>query len=313
MLEISDFFTDRVSIARANFLGACDNAGIRVAAYEGHATGTEDDRRPVYADVARFGAPEAERCLTLCPTEGGPSAFLAAALMTASVRRRLYAKLPRDLSLAMVHAINPKGPLWNAGTATPDEASVRADEGWSTELLANAEARYQRDGVTRMPFDRGNLADKPLESVIKPAWGMDTAASIIHDRLPPARQYYVLELGEGHGHAGSAALYCRDEENWFGASIRDAPSQPHFTQGFGTILAHTIKDRPVCVAVARFGTIPGTPEPREDIPPNLLQHTHASWQQSVWNRAETLLSEAIDSANTTDLTERMKPHNRPER
>ena len=296
MTDIKDCFSNNVTDARAGFLAACDAAHIPVTAYSGTATGTEDDRRTVYADVARFGSPSAEKVLVLVPAEGGLSAFLAAGLITATVREKLYRHLDRDVALVLLHAINPKGPLWPAA----DPESPRPDD-WEDHMLAQAEARFQAHTPPARPFNRQSLSNRRLSDMIRPAWDREMIASLAGDFLEECKSLYLLELAEMPGQAGKLALTGADEGHW----LPQQPKPPAVGETPVSPLGHHLRACAGLVqsfaATARFGTTPNIPgkagdKNKERFIPDARPH----WEKPVWDSGADLITGTIKTIGALD-------------
>lgn len=301
MMDIFDCFSDTVGLARARFLAACDQAGIRISAFSGHVTGSENDSKPAYADVALFGSPAASTVLVLAPSEGGRSSFLAAGIMTACIRQHLYTRLPRNLALLMVHAVNPKGPLWEGGDM-PTRPIPAPPPQWENDILARAEARFllEREQMNATSgFSRQELADRPLTDLIAPAWDNKVIEAIASEKLADRQTVFVLEIGEGAIPAGKVELYSQDAPFWQGLT-ENAPAPTDGTHvGLYDILSRHEMNAVVTGATARFGCGGDTPLP-EKAPPFLLDTASHNWQQVVWNKASDVITHAISRATGPD-------------
>lgn len=303
---IFDCFSDTVSLARARFLAACDMAGIRVSAFAGHVTGSEDDSKPAYADIALFGSPAAKTVLILAPSEGGRSSFLAAGILTAAVRQQLYTRLPRDVSLLMVHAVNPKGPLWEGGDIPEGKApsapqqSVTAEpaDGWDDDILARAEARFlmeREQAAASSGFSRQDLENRPLADLIAPAWDNRVIDTIVANRLTDCEAVFVLEIGAAPYEAGTVELFSQDAPFW--QDLTNEPPSPTEADHVGLydiLSRHELAAR-VTGAVARFGHQVAQ-EDTAKTPAFLLDTASRTWQPAVWEKASGVIAHAIEKA-----------------
>ncbi|WP_181905343.1 DUF2817 domain-containing protein [Aestuariispira insulae] len=287
MTDNKDCFSFSVGQARDRFLAACDSAHIPVTAFPGTATGTEDDRQQVFADIARFGSPSASRVLLLAPAEGGLSAYLSAGLITAAVQEKLYRHLARDVALLLVHAINPKGPLWPVSGV-----DIPRPEDWEDSMLAQAEERFQSRPKPPTAFDRQSLSNRRLSDMIEPAWDRTVINTIADQFLEECDRLYILELAEMPGSAGELSLTCDDPSAWLPQQPKNREYVPesslsgHFA-GFAG-LHHSY------AALARFGTTPRVPARSEDKNKDrFIPDARPEWENPVRESGTDLITGCI--------------------
>lgn len=306
--EIFDCFSDTLGLARARFLAACDMAGIRVSAFPGQATGSENDSKPAFADIALFGSPAAKTVLILAPSEGGRSSFLASGVMTAAIRQQLYTRLPRDVSLLMIHAVNPKGPLWEGGDvpapatqtadAQPTEPETSDAQQWDDDMLARAEARFLLDkgqSAVSSGFSRQELENRPLSDLIVPAWDNRVIDAIVENKLSECEAVFVLEIGTAPGPAGTVELFGQDAPFWQELT-ENAPSPAEAGHvGLYDILSQHTLSASVSGAVARFGY--EAEAGKAKALSFLLDTTDRSWQPATWKKASAIIEHAIEKAS----------------
>ena len=287
----------RVSEARTKFLAACDAAYIPVQAVAGRATGSEDDRRTVYADLARFGSPSAERLLVLAPAEGGNSAFVSAGILTALVQEKLYRFLPRNVALATLHAINPKGPLWPATFPSPDEGKAAED---AVEENGSSEARYESQPGPR-PFNRNQLAELPMASLIQPAWDMPSLEKICLLAKGESRDIRLLELADMPGLPGNGILATRTPGNWpaFG---EDPISDEIPTSPLGMRFENLEGCDRCCHAQLRLSLHEGYRPPSDKNKDRFLPDKTTGWHQPLWESTSNYLRKVIESLGDGNLT-----------
>lgn len=173
MFDIKNYIKSDVNAARDQFLMACDIIGLRVSAYPGQGTGTLADDQPIYADVALAGSPDAASLIVLAPAAGDLSGYFASAVMAAFLREKLYLELPRHVACLLIHAVNPKGPIWPPFNVIQDNHPLPPSQVWGDQLLHAASSRYS-DNIelrkTGIVLDRAGLAALPLSAMAIPAW-----------------------------------------------------------------------------------------------------------------------------------------------
>lgn len=289
MTDIADCFSHRISEARTKFLAACDAAYIPVQAVAGRATGSEDDRRTIYADLARFGSPSADRLLIMAPAEGGNSAFVSAGLMTALVQEKLYRFLPRDVALVVIHAINPKGPLWPG----PEVPSTDQEQDWQSDVLANAEARYQSHPGPK-PFSRKQLAELPMSSVIQPAWDTEALERICHLSQGESTDFRLLELTDMPGIPGQAILATTAPDDWPGfdddALSSEITASP-LLAGFQSLEACENSSH----AQLRMALHEGYQPPSDKNKDRFMPERQIGWHAPLWSSARDYLTRLIET------------------
>ena len=102
-----DWQSDSYAEARGNFLRACEQAGVEITSY------THPLKSPVEqdlaTDVARFGAPDANKLLVMVSGVHGVEGFSGSATQVGWIAQKRYNDLPEDTAVLMVHLINPWG------------------------------------------------------------------------------------------------------------------------------------------------------------------------------------------------------------
>jgi ribosomal protein S18 acetylase RimI-like enzyme len=96
--------------ARAAFLAAAAQAGAELASYRHPLPGP--DGAPLFLDTARFGPPDARRVLFVASGTHGIEGFCGSGIQTFLLRDDLSARVPADVALVMIHAVNPWGFAW---------------------------------------------------------------------------------------------------------------------------------------------------------------------------------------------------------
>lgn len=191
------YFKTDIYAARDQFLGSCDSIGLRVTAYPGHGTGTQADDQPIYADVALAGSPDASSLIILSPAASWLSGCFASSMMTAFLREKLYLELPRHVACLLIHAINPKGPIWPPFNVIQDNHPLPPAKDWGEQFLMAAEAEYKENIHARekgVALDRAGLAALPLSTMAIPAWDVGVIADIEHRFLRDRQQITLLDF-----------------------------------------------------------------------------------------------------------------------
>lgn len=103
------FPTDYAS-ARAAFLRACGEAGAVCTAIAHPQAGP--DGAPLFLDVARLGPERARRVLFLASGTHGVEGFCGSGIQHFLLRDGVAARVPDDVALVLLHAVNPFGFAW---------------------------------------------------------------------------------------------------------------------------------------------------------------------------------------------------------
>jgi hypothetical protein len=105
------FFSPSYDSARAKFLAAAAAAGAHLETIQNPLRGPAGER--LYCDVARLGDPHAPRALVSMSATHGVEGHCGSGAQVASLRERLFAGLPSDTCVVLIHAINPHGFAWS--------------------------------------------------------------------------------------------------------------------------------------------------------------------------------------------------------
>lgn len=189
-------FSNDAGEARRRFLTACDRIGLRVVSYP--AQGTD---MPAWCDVTRLGSPDARQVAVLCSAAGGPAGLLGCGAALGVLSEGGYRDLPREVALVLVHAVNPRGPVWPVGEPGEEPAT------WSDSLLSGAErqlAAYRAGATSDAPIDWGRLRDRPMAALRPPGWGVEELQAIVRDRLSAAEDVCIIDPRTGPGAFGAA-------------------------------------------------------------------------------------------------------------
>ncbi len=102
-----DRFSESYSEARSKFLAAAEAANARVDTYDNPNRGPDGDG--LHTDVASLGSNDAEGVLLLGSGTHGVEGFCGSGIQTGLLQDGIEKRLPPNLRLVMVHAINPYG------------------------------------------------------------------------------------------------------------------------------------------------------------------------------------------------------------
>jgi predicted deacylase len=101
------YFSNDYRSARSRFLVACKMARLRVESIEN--PDAERGGEPVYTDVAVLGPENTRAALMLTSGTHGVEGFCGSAIQTGLILEGLAGRMPPDLRIVMVHAVNPYG------------------------------------------------------------------------------------------------------------------------------------------------------------------------------------------------------------
>ncbi len=104
-------FAATYTAARAAFLHACANAGGAVVSHRHPLRGPAGEA--LFLDAVRFGAPAARRVLFVSAGTHGIEGFCGSGIQTFLLHGGLAQRLPSDVALVFVHAVNPWGFAWS--------------------------------------------------------------------------------------------------------------------------------------------------------------------------------------------------------
>jgi hypothetical protein len=109
-VDLLSFFSFTYSEARAKFSYACQSAGARVTNFKNPYLGLENEY--LYTDIALFGDNKSSKCLFITSGVHGVEGFLGSACQIGWIARNYYQRIPSDVSVILVHAVNPYGFSW---------------------------------------------------------------------------------------------------------------------------------------------------------------------------------------------------------
>src|SRR5580658_7248603 len=95
--------------ARAKFCEAAIRAGGALDSVQYPEKGPDGD---LFTDIARFGSNKAQKMLVLISGTHGVEGFCGSGAQINLLRRGEVERLPDDVGVLMIHAINPYGFAW---------------------------------------------------------------------------------------------------------------------------------------------------------------------------------------------------------
>ncbi|MEL7219112.1 MAG: DUF2817 domain-containing protein, partial [Pseudomonadota bacterium] len=107
-MTVTKYFSANYSEARAKFLNACAERGIDVEHRQNpHVTGSADE--DLFMDVACIGSKSASKVLFLMSGTHGVEGYCGSGAHVGLLSEGYFSNLPDDLSVVLVHAMNPYG------------------------------------------------------------------------------------------------------------------------------------------------------------------------------------------------------------
>lgn len=107
-MTISSHFSANYVEARAKFLAACEKRGVSVdTRLNPNAKGRQSEE--LYMDICRLGRPDASNVLILLSATHGVEGYCGSGVQIALLEQNHFSRLPEDVSIVMVHALNPFG------------------------------------------------------------------------------------------------------------------------------------------------------------------------------------------------------------
>lgn len=107
--QFLEYFSNDYRSARERFLGAAADAGATLESFENPAAGP--DSLPVFTDLALLGEPGASAVMLVNSGTHGVEGFCGSAAMIGWLREEAT-RLPSNVRVVLVHAINPHGFAW---------------------------------------------------------------------------------------------------------------------------------------------------------------------------------------------------------
>lgn len=108
MPDVEACFSASYPEARTKFLSACEAAGFELEAVQ-NTTATGREAEALYADIASKGPKDASHVVLVTSGTHGIEGYCGSGCQISLVQAGLFATLPTDTRIVLVHAVNPYG------------------------------------------------------------------------------------------------------------------------------------------------------------------------------------------------------------
>lgn len=256
MIDSIQSFSADYAEARSKFCRAAADAGGAMELIEHPERGPSAER--LFVDVARFGAKSAENVLVMISGTHGVEGFCGSGAQIDFLRRQELNRLPANVAVLMIHAINPFGFAWLRRTTHENidlnrnwidfTSPLPVNDGyreihsficprdWTEDSLKLGE-----DAIQYMADSRGSAAAKQAVSGgqyefsdgiyfggLTESWSRKTQTAIFEDQLGNASRVAILDYHTGLGPWGFAeqimsappgSAAFRTARDWYGRSV----------------------------------------------------------------------------------------------
>jgi hypothetical protein len=240
-MNTAKYFSIDYSEARQKFLEACQALGVDIESFTNPGRGPEGEG--LYTDVALIGPQDAKVILMLVSGTHGIEGFAGSGIQTGLLQEGLASRLRQDMSILMVHAINPYGfaherrcnennvdlnrnfvdhskPYpFNSGYDELAEAiSPKSISLWantkSVFRLLNCRIKNGRTAL-RKAVSEGQYSDPKglFYGGQKEIWSNKTMRTIIKRYLSNAERVVFMDFHTGLGPYGSAEIILHENEH----------------------------------------------------------------------------------------------------
>jgi hypothetical protein len=224
-------FSNEYSEARAKFLSVCANKNAQLEHFECPARGPYGEK--LFMDVAQFGNRKAKKILIYVSGCHGPEAYTGSALQVEWAGQHNWEQLDPEVSVILIHALNPFGFAW--GTRTNEDLVdvnrnfINHDQPYLTmeaydnlhELLVpqqwgekGSEAVSERLAVVTAKLKEAGDLDKAQHNHpdgihfggLSRCWSNMVASTVIRERAETAENIVLIDCHTGMGKYGQAEL-----------------------------------------------------------------------------------------------------------
>ena len=106
--DFVSFFSASYSEARQKFLTECNSRSLAIESrLNPHAKGANDE--DLFTDIVRIGRPDTTKALLLISGTHGVEGYCGSGAQVGLLRQSSFDDLPSDMSVIMIHALNPYG------------------------------------------------------------------------------------------------------------------------------------------------------------------------------------------------------------
>jgi predicted deacylase len=236
-----DYFSQDYQTARKEFLDAAFAAGASVDSVKNPHLGP--DSQPLFMDVALIGDADAARTLVLISGTHGVEGFAGSSIQTRLLREGIGSRLPGDVSLLMIHGVNPFG-MAHLRRFTEDNVDLNRNfRDHDMPYPDNAPYEYLADVIaprslsflceviswSRMLLYRITAGKAALQAAVScgqylhpgglfyggtfDTWSNTTLRTIMRHRLSASASVIVIDIHTGLGGFGAAEVILNVSED----------------------------------------------------------------------------------------------------
>jgi hypothetical protein len=239
-MVVTDYFSSSYEEAREKFLSACYTANASIESFKNPATGTTGEL--LFTDVALIGPKDANNILVLGSGTHGVEGFAGSAIQTRLLKEGIAMGLKPDMSILMIHAINPYGfaylrrwnednvdinrNFWDHSNPYPSnpgyEQLAYAIDPKSISLWANVKSCFRlfwywvKNGTRKLKEAiSGGQCTNPqgiFFSGTFDTWSNKTIRKIASSYLSNAERVIVIDFHTGLGPYGKAEIILNENE-----------------------------------------------------------------------------------------------------
>ena len=256
-MTVIPFFSSHYTEARTKFLDACAERGIDVD-HRRNPVAKGPAGEDLYMDIARIGSESASKVLLLMSGTHGVEGYCGSGVQIGLLREGFFSDLPDDLSIIMVHAMNPYGFSHDRRV---NEDNVDLNRNFLDFTLPDRpRSDYSKIHSHILPDDWGGPAQKAANKALgqfieengmrvfqkavsggqylhpdgvfyggdRPTWSNKTFRTVLKDYAKNARTVVFLDFHTGlgpYGYGELISLGSSDQKalarTWFGDQVTD--------------------------------------------------------------------------------------------
>ena len=233
MFNLGECFVSDFENARSLFLITAKALGAKTRSYKHSLSGPRGEE--LATDVATFGNPDAKRVLLLVSGTHGVEGYCGSGLQVAHMRSGLIGEIGHDLTIKMVHALNPYGFAFKRRVNEDNVDLNRNFVEFNNQRLRNVEYDDIHDLLMTPPTLSGRLRRKlgltyyivtkgmrALQAAVtngqyqhpnglfyggkEPSWSRNTWDTILQDRCASDQRVLIIDYHTGLGKRAAAEL-----------------------------------------------------------------------------------------------------------
>ena len=254
---MTSFFSANYPEARDKFLKSCAALGLPVESHlNPNAKGAFGE--DLFMDVARIGSRTTSKVLFLMSGTHGVEGYCGSGVQIGFLQTEFFAQLPEDLSVVLIHAMNPYGfshdrrvnednvdlnrnfrDFSSQGLPHSDYSKIHAHilpEDWEGPARAAAnkqlalfiEEHGMRTFQTAVSGGQYQHADGVFYGGNRPTWSNEAFRQVVRDHAQDAETVGLLDFHTGlgpYGYGELISLGSLDQKsfarNWFGDQVTD--------------------------------------------------------------------------------------------